>query len=217
MAQLPFVDMQNELVSLRFGEAKRSSCKLWINHRYRQLFGMRDWPFRYVEREAVTINSSGTLASFSSPLRRAFALELASDGSSLAFVQPDTMRLDYPVNQTSAATPQEYTVRGGIVYVKPAPSGDTSAYLSYQRSVCCYKADGTIRTGAMTADDDYPLWPEEHHYLLVLGGMATGLKNVNDPTWEALEQEYAIGVDSMIDDLFPPDTYGNIQYGRQVY
>lgn len=212
---LTFLDMQTELVDLRFGAGRRENIKKWINSRYRLVFGMRDWPFRHVYRESVTIDGTGAVSATVSPLRRAFALELASDGSALNFVQPSVMREEFLANNTNSGVPVDYMQIDNVLQVRPVPSGSVAASLSYQRAVCCFKQDGTIRAGGMVADDDYPLWPQEHHYLLVTGGMAVGLKNVNDPTWEALDQEYGMALDLMLDDLFPADTYGNLQYGRQ--
>ena len=209
MPALTFLQMQSELTTLRFGEGKRSNTKLWLNQRYQQLFNLRDWPFRQVSREPVTMANGGftTLT----PFRRIVAVEL-SDGSSLPYMTPSDMRLSYPTNSTQAPPPQNYTTLNGVV--KVAPAADVPAFCSYQRAVCHYDEQGTVVAGGFALDYDYPLWPEEHHYLLILGAMATGLKNVNDPTWQSVEQEYQGAVDQMIDDLMPPDLYGTLQYGR---
>ena len=53
----------------------------------------------------------------------------------------------------------------------------------------------------MVADTDYPVFPSEYHYLLVLGATATGLKMENDPTWTALEDEYREILMTMQQDL----------------
>lgn len=214
MAKTTFAEMQNELTTLRFGEQRRANAARWLQHRYRQLFGVRDWPFRQVVREPVTISADGSFTT-DSPFRRIVALELGT-GEALAYMTPADLRASYPLNGAQAPPPLNYTAIDGVVRVAPAPGGDLSAYCSYQRAVCCYAENGTVRPGALANATDYPLWPEEHHYLLVLGGMATGLKNVNDPSWQSIEQEFQIGVDSMIDDLMP-EQYGTLQYGRESY
>ena len=215
MAAMTFLQMQNEIVNLRFGEPKRLNAVLWIQHRYRQVFGLRDWPFRQVSREPVTTGAGGSITT-ASPLRRAYALELAS-GDSLAYISPREMRTDYKVGTALTGPPQVYTQIGGLLQTQPPLPSGASVFVSYQRAVCCFDDHGLIRAGALSGAADTPLWPEEHHYLLVLGGMATGLKNVNDPTWESLEQEYQLSIDAMIDDLMPPDLYGTTQYGRQSF
>lgn len=214
MAATTFAEMQNELTTLRFGEQRRANVARWLQHRYRQVFGLRDWSFRQAIREPVTIGADGSFQT-DVPARRIIAVELAT-GDALAYMTPAELRAAYPVGGPQAPPPLHYTASGGVVRVAPAPGGDLSAFCTYQRSVCCYAENGTLHAGALANATDYPIWPEEHHYLLVLGGMATGLKNVNDPSWVSVEQEFQLGVDSMIDDLMP-EQYGTLQYGREDY
>lgn len=212
---MTFKEMQDELVNFRFGEGKRTNAKFWINHRYRQLFVLRDWSFRQISREAVTIHNTGLLSTTTYPVARIYSLELGSTGDSLAAVSPKDFRGYYSVTDTAAGTPQEYTTIGGRVQVRPVPTGDITAYASYQMAPVVNQVGGVPTAGGLVNDTDYPFFADTHHYTVVLGAMATGLKVVNDPTWEALEQEYGLGVDLMIDDYSPPDQYGTSQFGRE--
>jgi hypothetical protein len=213
---LTFLDIQNELVRLRFGEGRRANVKQWINAKYRDIFVARDWSFRQVYREPVHIDAQGFVSATATPFTRVYALELA-DGTALSFVQPNVARENFPINlQTRPNPPEQFFVVDRVVRVQPPPSGIVDAYISYQRAVCCRMSTGQIKAGSMLADNDYPIWSQEHHYLLVTGAMALGLKNVNDPTWQALEADYGLAVDAMADDYFPTDTYGNQQFGRQL-
>jgi hypothetical protein len=114
------------------------------------------------------------------------------------------------------ALPTFYTVLNEKVYIGPSSFSGT-LYLSYDRRMCHYNAVGGITAGPMIEIGDYPLYPVEYHYMLAVGGMASGLKVQNDPTWDSLEQEFQQMLGTMREDLLPPDLYGSNQYGRDDF
>jgi len=210
-----FKDIQDECVVFRFGEIRRNSVKLWINRRMQAIWGESEWPFKRVNRELVQTDLSGSIF-MPIGFRRAIALE-DPDGNVLTYMVPEEFRNSYPLNQVTNAPPSVYTTWNGKIITDTNPGGPgTQFYLSYLRRICCYQTGGILKEGLLVNDDDSPIWDPEHHFLLVLGASATGLKLENDFTWNALEDEFTAALTEMKDDLMPPDQVGTGQYGRDM-
>lgn len=206
---MTYKELQDAVIRFRFNEGRRADVKDWIGLRYGEVWSAADWPFKYVHREDLTV-SAGT-ATAPSALRRPLQLENAA-GDMLEYLSQSEFRDLYAWDDTTSSTADVYTLINSTFYIEPADTGTFK--LSYERRPS-HLADGTTDTaGLMNSDNDTPIWPVEHHYLLVVGAMSTGLKLENDNTWPALEDEFTRLVEVMKEDLLPPVRGQTLQYGR---
>lgn|SRR5215831_2828420 len=209
---MTFKEIQDECVVFRFGEIRRNSVKLWVNRRMQGVWGEAEWPFKRVNRQTVSTDSNGLLQ-MPVGFRRAIALE-DSQGNELEYMVAEEFRDNYPWNQVTNAPPSVYTTWNGQILFDSNPGLlGVQFKLSYLRRICCYQASGLLKEGLLVDDSDTPIWDPEHHFLLVMGATATGLKLENDWTWNALEDEFQGALQEMKDDLMPPDQVGTGQYG----
>lgn len=202
-----FVELQNEVIGTRFREAQRESIKKWINHRYTIVNAQAEWPWLSPQQTTITYTGS--------------AYTLASDTQRILRV----MDVDNENDLVYLPAPDFYAL-----YTDPAEGGDAVHYTIESLSddltltvgplggsALTLQLIGDIRPGLLVLDDAEPLWPEQWHFELVLGAVATGLKIENDPTWEALETEFLADVQMMKEELLPPNQPEPRQFGRQVY
>ena len=207
-------DIRAELVQDRFGPGQATRIDRWIDLRYSLVWADSEWPFKRVRREAWNVVS--TQPTMPPAYWKTTRLD-RPDGTEVAFLSPDDFDNAYPLGDSNAGAPENFTVINGQVILGPAISGASQLYHSYQRRPWHFNTSGTVVPGLMNLDTDYPAWPEDYHYILVLGATATGLKIQNDPTWDSLEQEFGTVLVSMREDLLPPDQYKNLQYGRDSF
>jgi len=207
---MAFSDIRQELVTQRFGVALSTSINRWINTRYGMVWADSEWPFKKVRRESWAV--TGAAPQMPPAYWKTTRLE-RQDGEKMLYLAPDDFDDSYPIGTPIGNLPEAYTVIAGQLYIGPT-AGAQTMYHSYERRPCHYDATDTIIPGLLSVDTDYPLWPPEFHYVLVVGAMATGLKVQNDITWDSLEQEFGTILTSMREDLLPPDLYGTTQYGR---
>jgi hypothetical protein len=137
-----------------------------------------------------------------------------AEGSELVQSYPDEFDQDYASGQIQLAqgNPEAFKVVARVLTLAPVPASDATLYFSYYRLLAHRNAVGDIIAGPMANDDDEPIWDRGHHYLLATGGMSTGLKMENDPTWQALEAEFQQAFELMREDLLPPDRTITTQY-----
>lgn len=207
---LTLSDMRGELIQQRFGAGLQTSIDRWLNARYASVWSDQEWPFKRIHREQWDI--TGAMPQMPVAWAATTRLE-TSDGIELQFLLPDDFDDWYPVGAPIGSKPESYTVIGGQLIIGPT-AGAQTLFHSYEIRVVHYNASDVKVPGVLLLDTDYPFWPEEYHYMLVVGATATGLKLQNDPTWDALEQEFTVHLEAMADDLIPPDQYGTVQYGR---
>jgi len=211
---LTYKDIQDELVGERFGVGLLTPIKRWITLRYAQIWGDSEWPFKRVWRE----NWSVTSVTPTMPAAYWKTTKLVrTDGTEVVYLEPNAFDSSYPVGGQGSGPPAHFTVVNGQIILGPAISGTASLIHSYERRPCRYTAADVLTPGTMVADTDYPVWPVDWHYALVVGATSTGLKVQNDPTWDSLESEFGSIIVSMREDLLPPDQYGNVQYGKDSF
>jgi hypothetical protein len=210
-----YKELQDEVIDFRFNEGRRDIIKRLIDRRYAMVWAAAEWPFKKMPRTALTVGASLTGLTMPADFGRALHLE-TSAGEPLKYYPPVEFQDNWDALDSSAGTATDYTVINGTIYVRPYQGAGASFSLAYERRVS-HLADGVTATaGLMNSDNDTPIWPVEHHYLLVFGAMADGLKLENDNTWEALEDAYDQSIQTMMQDLLPPDHVGTLQYGRDL-
>jgi hypothetical protein len=211
---MTYDDIQDEVINARFKETQRTSVRHWINQRYAWIWAAGDWHFKKVFNEALEVSAADTTPTMPGGYNR--TLRLYDDlGTALMYLSPEEFSTSFS-DLTTTGRPSFYTVVNRELQLAPIPDTSYTFKHSYERTVC-HLADGsTVTTGLMNSDNDTPVWPSEHHFILVIGAIATGLKIENDPTYLALEEEFNAAYMAMKDDLLPPDRGQNLQYGRDT-
>lgn len=210
-----YLAIQDEVIELRFDSTTRDYVKNWIDARYAAIWGDNDWHFKKVLAESLSITASDNTPTMPTTFGRVLHL-YDNNGVEVEYLSPASFDYRYATD-TSESRPMHYTVVNRQIYLGPIPVSNQTFKLSYERQVCHYADATTLTAGVMNSDLDTPVWPSEHHYVLVVGALATGLKLKNDRTWEMAEQEFRLLYDAMAQDLLPPDQPENLQYGRQDF
>jgi hypothetical protein len=177
-----FKAIQDAVLSDRFEEPQRADAKNWINHRGGWIWTLEPWTFR--SRTSTQTITGATLSAPAGlgPVRAV----LLADGTRLAYVEP-ALFFDRYTPATTGASPEAYTVLGGVIFVAPGVTGTLAGVTVID------DAQWTMLVG----DNDVPTLPAEFHFALVHGGSAEGLKLQNDPTWLAFEQDFQASIQAM--------------------
>jgi hypothetical protein len=201
---MTYADIFNEVINTRFNGANVNSAKLWVNLRYGMVWGDRDWTFATGHASAsVAIGSNAV--SLPTDFGRVNAF-LRSDGTPLVYLTPIDFDTTFYNVAVSTGTPDYYTVVNGQILVGPTSNvADTGYDLIYRKKFV-----------KLVNDSDVPAIPEETHYMLVHGALATGLVIVNDFTWEFQEQAYQAILQSMRDGDTISDYGSTLQFQRDT-
>lgn len=204
---MEFFELQTKVLDTRFREARRPQAKDWINWRYTWVNAQADWPWQAPAQQDFDI--AGNELAVGVNVSRILNVRDVTNDSDLKYLAGVEFKRMYSETDT-ASTPETYTLdtddTGAVVLKLGPPSAETTTV----------EIAFTRRPLMLVADTDVPLWPENYHYLLVLGAASTGLKIENDPTWEALETEFLAGLDTMKTDILPPHQPEPRQYGREL-
>lgn len=198
---MTFADVFNEIINFRFNGGNVASAKLWVNARYGMVWNDRLWTFRLGET-TVGVTANSAVVTLPADFGRAVSL-FRSDGTPLVYIGPSDYDRTFYSTTPGSGTPDYYTVVNGAIKVGPAANVTDAAYdLIYQK-----------KWVKLVNDADVPAIPEEYHYMLVHGGLATGLATVNDFTWEFQAQLYQEMLMSMRDN-YVSDYGSTVQYVR---
>jgi len=207
-----YKDQQDEVIRFRFREAQRGSVQRWLGHRYQFVWAHAQWPFKY---QSDTISADATTPL---PEQVLHVIDIFDPtGTALTYLPPREFTRIYTGSVRSGNSPSDWTVIGGDLLLGQPPSGAQTYTYTYELRVGHFDNGGSYQTGIQKRDDDYPLWPAEYHYLLVLGATSVGLKMVNDPTFGAIDEEFSAGLQVMRQELLPADRVESLQYGGTEY
>jgi hypothetical protein len=207
-----FRDMIDEVVAFRFNSAQTDYVKRWLNMREQEVWMKAEWPFKKMVGVTLTIDEGDKYLDLPGAVRRVHNI-YDETGVPLSWYPPEDFAAR---NRTigDSGHPAEYTLSGNQLVISPKADHSYEFTVDYERAVCHYNSSGTVITGPMSIDTDYPLWDPAYYWILVAGATATGLKMENDPTYQPLENEFLHGIEMMIDDLLPPSHASTLQYGR---
>jgi hypothetical protein len=209
---MTFQQLQNEVLIWRFKEANRNSTKQWLNQRYGWVWAQAAWPFKLNGQTDLTITAGSHSAVYATATDVLRPLAIFNEnGDTLEYLPPREFGRWY-ADTTTTGNPSNYTVIDGQVILGPIPEDSATFHTFYERKISHYASNDVRAVGVMVEDADYPLWDVAYHYLLVMGATSTGLKLVNDPTWEALEDEFRAMVVVMEQELLPADRGESLQY-----
>lgn len=184
---MTFKELQDELISVpaaRFKEGQRASVKKWLNLRYAELWGVEDWTFRRAQG-TVTVTAGNSTAAAPSDFGDVLGF-WRDDGEVLRYMFPRDYFDSHLASPSASGSPCRYTLINGAVLLDPTPSANASYTVYYDRKLT-----------PLVNDNDVPLIPVEHHYILVHGATATGSVQMNDFTYQFAEQQWQNQLDAM--------------------
>lgn len=201
---MTFKEMQDLVLGTRFTSGQRTAAKSWINSREVALWNQDGvtWEFAYPDDYDADVTAGVNTLSVGAGLPADLddVLRLTrDDGCPLKELNRedfDLFRIRLP--SLTSGTPWYYTVVNRSVVLAPTPDVNATYTLAYSRRLCHFDGDDDVVAGVMVEDDDYPVYPDEFHGVLVPGAVSTGLKYENDPTWSALEEEYGTLTQAMM-------------------
>lgn len=181
------------------------------------VWGAGDWLFKKVAPAAVTFGTNGKItmpADFGSSL-----LILDDQENPLTPLEADEFDRLYQSAIQSNLTgqrPEAYKIVNRILEVGPHPVAAIGGLMSYKRRQCHFASDGvTVVAGEMTNDTDLPLYPSNHHMVLVWATLVmAGVANA-DVASILWDQSYDSALQAMVDELTGTDTgTTTLSYGR---
>lgn len=194
---LSYVNLQDAVIEKRFPSSARGSVKQWLAMAYSNVWDAADWQFKHVQRAPLTVSSSQP----TTPAGLAKVTRIYDDlGDPLEQLDQHTFDDWYADPSLGTGRPEAFTVVNRQIVVAPAPGSSYSFQITYVRRLAHKAADGAISEGFFTTDSDYPFW-DDHHGILIPRAAAIGLKLRNDPTWEAVQDDYLGQLELMVNDL----------------
>lgn len=181
---MTFLEMQNFVLSDRFGSGKRADSKRWINHRYGRMWAQEPWSFKmgFVDFNVPMGDDSVALGT----LQRVHAFKDST--TSPSYLPVEALRPEGFMDDLSAQAgiPYSFTIVNNVIYFdRPNTSERT------------FRALGELKWVSLSADGDTPLVPEEFHETICHGAISEGLRLENDPSWSAAEQDFLSGIQDM--------------------
>jgi hypothetical protein len=210
---MTFAEIYGEVITARFKSSQTASAKRWVNMREGQIWAAAEWPWKIVSAADVTATTSTpTLdSSVHSPL--AVYDDIGNELEYMIAKDFDEIYIPRGI-QNTRGRPEAFKWNNNVLTLGDYPDHSYALKYTYLRKQSHYASGAIVTVGAMSADSDYPLFDSHWHEVLTIGALSTGLKVENDPTWEALEQEFSMMVAAMIDHYLPAIAVaGNMQYG----
>lgn len=203
MATLTYKALQDAVLGRRFPAAsQRENAKRWIDTAYADVWNAlrgegRYWTFELVFRSTLTVTSGDSTPAMPADYGDTVNL-LDDEGNELARLSPEDFDREFH-DLTETGTPYAFTVVDRQIHLGPTPDASVSFTHTYRRRLS-HKADGsTVTAGPMNSDNDTPLW-DDHHSVLIPRATALGLQEINDPTWQPLQEEYERQLSRMKED-----------------
>lgn len=207
-----YLELKNLVKSGRFAASDLTDIGEWINARMSRIWTSILWQFQVsglinlaLVAGTKTVTVPATLRvvddvydDLGDPLERVTRKELF-----------DRFQSTYITD--TRGRPTHYAVVNRTLYFAPIPD---AAYTFGCVGHLVFGHDdgaGNFVAGKMSADADKPYWPDNHHYVLVAGAKALGTKLRNDPTYPAMEDEFAQLYAAMVDEL--AEDHGIDSYG----
>ena len=201
---MQFSDIYGEVIALRFNSNYVTSAKRWVNLRYAQAWNAEDWTFIPATANPTVTAGSNQLGGLPTALGRINYL-WDQNGAPISYLIPEEFfKISWSPSSPSNGDPNYYTVVNNSVFLTPTPvnsySGTSGWQMVYERKLV-----------ELVNDTDVPLLPDEYHYALVHGALATGLSLVNDFTYAQQEEQWQAAIQSMMQ-AYSADYGGTLQY-----
>lgn len=208
--------IRTRIQGTRFDASQASEINEWIDQAYEWVWEQAEWRFKYVEPQAFAV-TKGQQSYNPYPTFRREVIDVFDDTySPLERRGPQEMQQRFFADHKLSryGPPQFYSVDNGQIYLFPTPEKDSiNWWVSYERRLCHYQADGvTITAGPMDEDTDLPFWPLEYHRILVPEASMIGLGAEEDPSGQGFRAERDELLAAMMNAL-GPDQNLRLQYG----
>lgn len=173
-----FLEIVNEVLFDRFGEARRESIERYVNARYGRIWASEPWTFK-----RIAVSTSLTAGDSDKTLTELGLQRIEGvwrvQGNYNYNTNADRPEDFFQWVSAVGGTPYDFSVYGDTLHFDKSPSSTTS-----------FVVLGEKKFVPLAADGDIPLLPEEFHMMLVHGAASEALRMENDPTWQGFEQDY---------------------------
>ncbi len=199
-----FKAIQDEIINARFNENQRASVKYWINLRYAQIWAMAEWPWKFVGPTTLSIVADDQTPVLPADIDIPYVV-FDDVGNVVQQMDGKSFDISYRYSEINndKGKPQAYKWLDNVLTLAPIPNTNYTFSLTYLRRLASKTQAGALQDGPMVADTDTPIWDSNYDYMLVLGAMATGLKVENDPTWQPLQNDFELFLDTMREEYLP--------------
>lgn len=208
---MTLAEIADEVRRARFTAAGTGEPESWVRHAYGRVWSAEEWTFKRVGPTAFPVSAGAT--DLPDDADRVLVLTDPEQEEPLTYVEPGDFDR-YLSPGLPAGGPSWFTIYNRQIVVAPVPDGGYTFDLSYQRRLSHFNVSAEPVAGHMVAGDDSPLWPDDHHDILITGGLVRGLQLKNDPTWPPLADEFRQQLQDMRDSYL--DKPGPVQYGRDA-
>ena len=201
--------LRAELQATGFGvsTADVTSQNYWLDAAYTWVWNAADWSFLNVDQASLAVTVGDDTPTMPGDLGVVRWI-LDDAGSELEELEPRNFDDLYRPGVIDAvrATPSSFKVVNRIVTLGPVPDATKTFTWSYERRVSHYQSDGvTVASGTMGADADIPLWPADHHQVLVWAAATVGhgarsspaaatMQALRDDALAAMEADIAVSL-----------------------
>lgn len=197
-----------------------SGIPYWLFQAYQDVWDAGDWHFKKVRLAALALTSgsyAGTVDDARGPVVDVLNV-YDENGSQIPRLPWDDWRARYAQSISDATVtskPTAWALDGTNVRVGPRADATYAWTCDYRRGVTTRTSLGVEQPGWFQGDADIPLW-DGHGRLLVVRAQSIGLKDVNDPTFGPLDDEYDIALARFTEDHHDRGA-APVQFGRQAY
>jgi hypothetical protein len=214
---MTYLQIYTAVQALRFDASILTTdggIKQWIRAREGEIWQYADWP----QKESVEINLTVSNGVATAPLPAGFLataqlLTIKDEfGAELEFLPPARFYEIYqplivPAVVTGLGEAWTLTTDpvGGTLQIRigPTPQGAKTYTVRGWTLPIKRTAATTWAIGTMSADADLPWWPDDYHYFLVDGALATGKRQLGDPSWAQDESAFQQGLSRLAHELMP--------------
>lgn len=190
---------------------------LWLDAAYTWVWNAFDWTFKQVSMESLTVTASDSTPTMPGGIGEIQEL-IDNQGMTLERLDEDTFNsiYQYGVVNSQTGRPIHYKFVNRVLTLGPTPSAAATFYISYERRLSHFQSDGTtVVAGSFDADTDIPIFPAEHHMILVYHACMVGHGILSNPAAVNFKSLRDDALTAMIEDLADSVGRGS-QYGREL-
>lgn len=163
----------------------------------------RRWSFARVTDQSLTVAASDSSPTMPTAFSRALAI-YDHNGAPLTEMSPirfDELFRESIADSQTEDPPYAFMQVDRQVYLGPTPGASRTFKLDYERYLC-HRADGsTITAGAMNSDNDTPVFPAEHHMIVVYHAAMVGHALSSNPMAVTMQTLRDDALSPMLEDL----------------